>query len=44
MLVQTPVWVIQHDPKYWPEPDVFNPDSFMPENKANITNYTHMPF
>ncbi|KAK3870708.1 hypothetical protein Pcinc_024089 [Petrolisthes cinctipes] len=43
-IVQLPIWCVQHDPKYWPEPDTFRPDRFMPENKNQIHSYTHMPF
>ncbi|XP_068239067.1 cytochrome P450 3A8-like [Palaemon carinicauda] len=43
-LVEVPLWSIHHDEKYWPEPEVFNPDRFMPENKADILPYTHIPF
>ncbi|XP_042203443.1 cytochrome P450 9e2-like [Homarus americanus] len=43
-IVQFPVWSIHHDPKYWPEPNEFRPHRFMPENRDNITTFTHMPF
>ncbi|XP_068239069.1 cytochrome P450 3A2-like [Palaemon carinicauda] len=43
-IVEVPLWSIHHDEKYWPDPEVFNPDRFMPQNKADILPYTHMPF
>ncbi|XP_066961973.1 cytochrome P450 3A8-like [Macrobrachium rosenbergii] len=43
-IIEVPLWSIHHDEKYWPEPEVYNPDRFMPENKADIVPYTHMPF
>ncbi|XP_069950512.1 cytochrome P450 9e2 [Cherax quadricarinatus] len=43
-LVTIPFWSLHHDPRYWPEPEVFLPDRFLPENKTNITSFTHMPF
>ncbi|XP_066961972.1 cytochrome P450 3A41-like [Macrobrachium rosenbergii] len=43
-VIEIPLWSIHHDEKYWPEPEVYNPDRFMPENKADIVPYTHMPF
>ncbi|XP_053641271.2 cytochrome P450 9e2 [Cherax quadricarinatus] len=43
-LVTIPIWSLHHDPRYWPAPEVFLPDRFLPENKSNITNFTHMPF
>ncbi|XP_064107333.1 cytochrome P450 9e2-like [Macrobrachium nipponense] len=42
--VQVPVWAIHHDEKYWPEPEAFRPERFLPENKKNVTNYTYIPF
>nr|XP_053654484.1 cytochrome P450 9e2-like [Cherax quadricarinatus] len=39
-----PFWSLHHDPRYWPDPEAFLPDRFLPENKADITNFTHMPF
>nr|QOW41329.1 cytochrome P450 monooxygenase CYP9G18 [Conogethes punctiferalis] len=35
---------IHMDPKYYPEPDVFNPERFSEENKHNIKPFTFMPF
>ncbi|KAJ8718254.1 hypothetical protein PYW08_002491 [Mythimna loreyi] len=32
------------DPQYFPEPEVFNPDRFLPENERDIIPYTFMPF
>ncbi|KAG0722237.1 Cytochrome P450 3A31 [Chionoecetes opilio] len=43
-LVQVPVWSLHHDPRYWPDPEAFIPDRFLPENKGNIHPFTHMPF
>ncbi|XP_066961970.1 cytochrome P450 6k1-like [Macrobrachium rosenbergii] len=43
-IIEVPIWSIHHDEKYWPEAEVYNPDRFMPENKADIVPYTHMPF
>ncbi|XP_021002695.2 cytochrome P450 3A41 [Parasteatoda tepidariorum] len=42
--VFVPVWDLQHDPEYWPEPYKFDPDRFSPENKGSIKNMTYMPF
>ncbi|XP_026317353.1 cytochrome P450 6j1-like [Hyposmocoma kahamanoa] len=44
----TPVYVngvgMQMDPKYYPDPEKFHPDRFMPENEQNIAPFTYMPF
>ncbi|XP_047493086.1 cytochrome P450 9e2-like [Penaeus chinensis] len=44
LIVTCSIFNIQRDPKYWPEPEEFRPERFLPENKANITNLTHIPF
>ncbi|KAK3886353.1 hypothetical protein Pcinc_009495 [Petrolisthes cinctipes] len=43
-LVQFPIWSFHHDPKYWTDPETFKPQRFLPNNKANITPFTFMPF
>ncbi|XP_072938257.1 cytochrome P450 6k1-like [Epargyreus clarus] len=44
----TPVYVnavgMHYNPDYYPEPDRFNPDRFLPENVGNIKPFTYMPF
>jgi len=39
-----PVYSFHHDPDFFPDPEEFNPDRFMPENKASIQPGTFMPF
>lgn len=39
-----PIWVIHHDPNYWPEPDKFDPERFLPENRDKIVPYSYVPF
>lgn len=39
-----PVYAIQHDPKYYPDPERFDPERFSEENKRNILPYTYFPF
>ncbi|XP_027203565.2 cytochrome P450 3A24-like [Dermatophagoides pteronyssinus] len=39
-----PVYAIHHDPQYYPDPETFNPDRFLPENRHNIIPYTYLPF
>lgn len=35
---------IHMDPKYYPDPEKFDPDRFSDENKKNIKPFTYMPF
>lgn len=39
-----PVYAIHMDPKYWPEPECFNPERFSDENKQNININAYLPF
>ena len=43
-VVIIPAYAIHHHPDYYPEPEKFNPDRFMPENKHLLVPYTYMPF
>ncbi|XP_040069418.1 cytochrome P450 3A16-like [Ixodes scapularis] len=42
--VVVPVRVMHHDPRYWVDPDKFNPDRFSPENKSTIEPMAYIPF
>lgn len=35
---------VQNDPDYWVEPEKFDPDRFMPENRDKIVPGSYMPF
>ncbi|XP_067212814.1 cytochrome P450 9e2-like [Linepithema humile] len=39
-----PVYGLHHDPKYFPNPQKFDPERFSDENKDNIFPYTYLPF
>lgn len=42
--IMIPVQGLHHDPKYFPEPEVFNPDRFSEDYKHSIHPFTYMPF
>jgi cytochrome P450 len=39
-----PIYAIHHDPQYYPNPNQFDPERFMPENKDRLVPYTYLPF
>jgi cytochrome P450 family 6 len=39
-----PAHSMQLDEKYFPNPKVFDPDRFLPENKDNIQQFSYLPF
>ena len=44
MSIMVPVYAMHHDPQYFPDPEEYKPDRFMPENKSQIIPYTYLPF
>ncbi|EFA09275.1 cytochrome P450 9e2 [Tribolium castaneum] len=43
-VVAIPMYAIQRDPKYFPEPERFIPERFSDENKSKVQPYTFMSF
>nr|CAD7581153.1 unnamed protein product [Timema californicum] len=43
-MVIIPTIGLQHDPKYFPNPDQFDPERFSEENKKLRPSYTYLPF
>nr|XP_012222591.1 PREDICTED: cytochrome P450 4C1-like [Linepithema humile] len=39
-----PIYDIHRDPNFWPQPDVFDPDRFLPENSQNRHPFSYLPF
>jgi len=44
MLINIPLYVIHHNPEYWPEPELFKPERFLKENADKIVPYSWLPF
>ncbi|XP_067009302.2 probable cytochrome P450 6a14 [Anabrus simplex] len=42
--VMIPTFAIHRDPKYYPDPERFDPDRFTTENKAKRPNFSYLPF
>uniref|UniRef100_T1J9R0 Cytochrome P450 n=1 Tax=Strigamia maritima TaxID=126957 RepID=T1J9R0_STRMM len=44
MQIAVPVYAIHHNPEFYPNPNVFNPERFSPEMKADRNPFTYLPF
>ncbi|XP_044727716.1 cytochrome P450 9e2-like [Chrysoperla carnea] len=44
MIINIPVMGLHYDPKYYPNPEKFDPERFNDENKAKLNPYTYLPF
>nr|CAD7462715.1 unnamed protein product [Timema tahoe] len=43
-IVIIPLYAIHHDPKYYPEPEKFDPERFSEDNIKSRPNFTYLPF
>jgi cytochrome P450 len=39
-----PVYTLHHDQRFWPEPEVFDPERFLPENARTHHRSAYLPF
>ncbi|XP_064405389.1 cytochrome P450 3A24-like [Halichondria panicea] len=44
VIVDVPVYTIHKDPRYWPNPEVFDPERFSPEEKSKRPPLSYIPF
>jgi cytochrome P450 len=44
VLAAIPILALHHDPKYYPDPDRFDPERFSEEEKAKRHHYVYLPF
>jgi cytochrome P450 len=43
IMIMSP-WILQHDPRYFPNPDRFEPDRWTAEFKATLPQFAYFPF
>lgn len=44
MSVQLPVWPLHYNPEYFPEPEKFQPERFLPQNKDSLQKHALLSF
>lgn len=44
LIIASSIYSLHRNPKYWENPDTFDPDRFSPENKAKHVQSSYMPF
>ena len=42
--VSLPIFLIHHNPQYWPNPDKFDPERFNPNNEQSYPTFAYLPF
>lgn len=43
-IITIPIWSLHRDPRFFNDPDRFNPDRFLPDNEKLIPKYAYIPF
>lgn len=43
-VVRVPIYAMHRDPEFFPDPDQFKPERFLPENRHQIRPFTYIPF
>ena len=42
--VMIPIYAMHHMDEYFPDPEKFDPERFMPENREKLVPHTFLPF
>ena len=42
--VVVPIYTLHRNPRYFPEPETFDPDRFLPEREKELPRYAYLPF
>lgn len=43
-LIQVNSFAVHYDPEFYPDPEAYKPERFMPENKDKLNPYAYIPF
>ena len=44
MDISFPIFLLHHNPEYWPNPDKFDPERFNPNNEQSHPTFAYLPF
>ena len=42
--ISLPIFLLHHNPEYWPNPDTFDPERFNPNNEQSYPTFAYLPF